>query len=86
MKKKLCYILAALGFLIVFFSATSSDGGAGLQYTVPPAIIGCVMAWAGIMQGRKIEQRERHARCTAAHRHSLKLIKQQEDERNESVL
>ncbi len=55
-KKKLWYILAALGFLTVFFSATASDSGADLLYTTPAAVTGCVMLWAGIMESRKIEQ------------------------------
>lgn len=86
-KKRLWYILAVLGLLTVFFSATASDGGAGLQYTIPPAIIGCVMLWAGIMESRKIEQQEHRERQVAARRKSLKLIQQRkESERNESVL
>jgi hypothetical protein len=84
MKKKFCRIVAVLGFLSVFFSAAASDGGASLKDTVPPAVIGCLMLWAGIVQSRKIEQRERYA----VHRrtiHAVQMAKKESD-RRESVL
>lgn len=77
MKKKLYYILAVVGIMAVVLSAMASDGGAGLQYTVAPAIIGCLMAYVGMAESRRIEEQEKRARRVAARRRSMKLIKKE---------
>lgn len=85
-KNNAWYILAGLGFIVLFLSASASDGGAGLQYTIPPAIIGCLMFCAGIAKGNQAVARRHEAARIAARRHGMKLLKQQEDKRNESVV
>ena len=80
MKKKLYYIIAVIGIMAVILSATASDSGAGLQYTVAPAIIGCLMAYIGFSESRYIEEQEKRAKRIAARRRSMRLVK--EDKRD----
>jgi hypothetical protein len=70
-KKKLWGIVAVLGFTAFFMSASASDRGAGLPFTVPPAVIGCLMVYAGIMKVCGIEKWERRKRSAQVRLHSL---------------
>lgn len=85
-KNNAWYILAGFGFVVIFLSASASDGSADLLHTVPFAIAGCLMLWAGIQKGNQAAAHRKEAARVAARRHGMKLLKQQEDRQNESVM
>ena len=59
-------IISAVGFLLLFFSATASDAGTDLSYTVAPAIIGVFVLCYGLSNVCRIDK-ERKRRSERIH-------------------
>lgn len=51
--------ISAIGFLLLFFSATASDAGTDLSYTVAPAIIGAFALCYGLSNVCRAERAAR---------------------------